>query len=143
MNSTYPTKTTKKLTGATDNQLKYWTRIGLVSPEIIGKTFNYSFRDIIALRLIIDLKQKGLSLQRLRKGLANLKRLLPDSNDPLHRLIIHTDGEDMIVVEKGTYFSAITKQHYFKFDTEQIEAEIFKLEDQNKYTVNTRAKNQM
>ena len=52
--------------------------------------------------------------------------MLPD-DEPLSRLIIYTDGMDMIVVEKGKYFSAITKQQYFRFDTEQLKAEITKL----------------
>ena len=56
--------------------------------------------------------------------------MLPDE-DPLSRLIIYTDGMDMIVVEKGKYFSAVTKQHYFRFDTEQIGAETIKLQKAN------------
>jgi hypothetical protein len=35
----------------------------------------------------------------------------------------------MIVIEKGMYFSAITKQQYFHFDTEQIGAEIIRLQN--------------
>lgn len=54
--------------------------------------------------------------------------MLPD-DEPLSRLIIYTDGIDMIVVEKGKYFSAITRQQYFCFDTEQIGAEIFMLQN--------------
>ena len=56
--------------------------------------------------------------------------MLPD-DEPLSRLIIYTDGMDMIVVEKGKYFSAITRQHYFRFDTEQIGAEIIRLQNYN------------
>ena len=32
-----------------------------------------------------------------------------EDEDPLSNLLIHTDGIDMIVVEKGKYFSAITR----------------------------------
>ena len=53
--------------------------------------------------------------------------MLPD-DEPLSRLMIYTDGMDMIVVEKGKYFSALTKQHYLRFDTEQIGAEIIDLQ---------------
>jgi len=58
----------------------------------------------------------------------NLSMMLPD-DEPLSRLIIYTDGVDMIVIEKGKYFSAITKQQYFGFDTEQIGAEIVSLQN--------------
>ncbi|MEE9418850.1 MAG: hypothetical protein V3W43_05200, partial [Desulfatiglandaceae bacterium] len=64
----------------------------------------------------------------MREGIINLSRMLPD-DEPLSRLIIYTDGVDMIVVEKGKYFSAITKQQYFRFDTEQISAEIIRLQN--------------
>jgi len=128
MNKTFPTKLVQKLTGATLNQLKYWVRISLVAPERAGKSFFYSFKDIVKLRVLASLRRKGLSLQKVRKGIENLSRMLPD-DEHLSRLIIYTDGVDMIVVEKGKYFSAITKQQYFRFDTEQIGAEIIRLQN--------------
>lgn len=119
----YPTKLVQRLTEASPNQLKYWNKIGLVRPGRHGKACSYSFRDIIKLRVLVSLRKNGLSLQKVREGIANLSRLLPD-DDSLSRLVIYTDGMDMIVIEKGRYFSAITKQCYLRFDTEQISAEI-------------------
>ncbi len=127
MNNIYPTKLVRKLTGSSLNQLKYWVKISLVSPKKKGKSSFYSFKDIVKLRVLVSLRRKGLSLQKVREGIINLSRMLPD-DEPLSRLIIYTDGVDMIVVEKGRYFSAITKQQYFRFDTEQIGAEIIKLQ---------------
>lgn len=128
MNNIYPTKLVRKLTGSSLNQLKYWVRINLVSPQKRGKSFFYSFKDIVKLRVLVSLRKKGLSLQKVREGIINLSRMLPD-DEPVSRLIIYTDGVDMIVVEKGKYFSAITKQQYFRFDTEQIGAEIIRLQN--------------
>ncbi len=130
MNKIYPTNLIIKLTGATLNQLKYWVRINLISPRRKGKSCFYSFKDIVELRVLVSLRKKGLSLQKVREGIKNLTKMLPDE-DPLSRLIIYTDGMDMIVVEKGKYFSAVTKQHYFRFDTEQIGAETIKLQKAN------------
>jgi DNA-binding transcriptional MerR regulator len=127
MKNIYSTKLVQKLTGASVNQLKYWVRINLVSPEKRGKASFYSFKDIVKLRVLVSLKRKGLSLQKVREGIRNLSAMLPD-DEPLSRLIIYTDGIDMVVVEKGKYFSAITKQQYFSFDTEQIGTEIFNLQ---------------
>jgi len=128
LHKTFPTKFVQKLTGVTVNQLKYWVRINLVSPERIGKASFYSFKDIVKLRILVSLRRAGLSLQKMREGVRNLSRMLPD-DEPLTRLIIYTDGTDMIVVEKGMYFSAITKQQYFRFDTEQIGVEITRLQN--------------
>jgi len=44
----------------------------------------------------------------------------------------------MIVVEKGKYFSALTKQRYFRFDTEQIGAEIINLQGTDNTLAKTR-----
>ncbi|MFX0204356.1 MAG: MerR family transcriptional regulator [Candidatus Hodarchaeota archaeon] len=128
MEKSFPTKQVRRLTGATNNQLKYWVKTGLVCPKLDGKTFTYSFRDIIKLRVIVSLKENGLSLQKIKKGLKNLSEMLPDSDDLLSRLVIHTDGFDMIVNEKGMYFSATTMQRYFRFDTEQLKADIIKIQ---------------
>jgi DNA-binding transcriptional MerR regulator len=127
MPKTYPTNLVSRLTGATRNQLKYWVRINLISPERVGKCSLYSFKDIVKLRVLVSLRQKGLSLQKVRAGIQTLSMILPD-NEPLSRLIIYTDGIDMIVIEKGHYFNAITKQRYFRFDTEQIGAEIIEIQ---------------
>jgi len=138
MEHTYKTDLVIKLTGATSNQLKYWGRIELVTPEINGRRAHYSFKDIVKLRVLVSLRKNGLSLQKVRLGINRLSEMLPD-DEPLSRLIIYTDGMDMIVVEKGKYFSAITKQQYFRFDTEQIGAEITKLQQNNWHLPPTQA----
>ncbi len=134
MNTTYPTRLIRKLTRATDNQLKYWVKIGLIHPRKRGKTHYYSFRDIIKLKLIVMLKHKGLSLQKIRKGIQNLSDVLPEADDPLTRLVIFTDGVDMMVNEKGKYFSATTMQRFFRFDTDTISSEILKLQSKAQTT---------
>jgi len=122
-----PTKTALRLTKATENQLKYWVRSELVHPQRIGKSYYYSFRDIIRLKMIVTLKIKGLSLQMIRKGLKNLSEALPESDELLSRLVIYTNGIDMIVCEKGRHFSAITRQRYLSIDTEKIQSNILEL----------------
>ncbi len=82
------------------------------------------------LRVLVALRSNGLSLQKVRIGIKNLSEILPDK-EPLSRLIIYTDGTDIIVAEKGNYFSAITKQRYMYFDTEQIGAELVILQKRN------------
>jgi DNA-binding transcriptional MerR regulator len=127
MEHIYKTALVMKLTGATSNQMKYWGRLGLVAPEINARRAHYTFKDIVKLRVLVSLRRNGLSLQKVRLGINRLSEMLPD-DEPLSRLIIFTDGMDMIVVEKGKYFSAVTKQQYVRFDTEQIGAEITKLQ---------------
>ena len=135
----YTTNLVRRLTGATLNQLKYWVRTNLVSPERMEKISFYSFKDIVKLRVLAGLRKKGLSLQKVREGIKNLSTMLPDDGI-LSRLVIYTDGTDMIVIEKGTYFSAITKQHYFRFDTEETRAEIINLQESTISSTGTMSK---
>ena len=123
----YSTSLVLRLTGASSNQLKYWVKTGLVVPSRHGKSCFYSFKDIVKLKVLVSLRKDGLSLQKVREGISNLTDILP-KEEPLTRLLIYTDGSDMIVVEKGKFFNAITKQRYLCFDTEKISAEIVSLQ---------------
>ncbi|WP_162458947.1 MerR family transcriptional regulator [Desulfosarcina ovata] len=119
-----------RVTGASANQLKYWVKIGLIKPLKEGKRYLYSFRDIIKLRVVTNLKNNGLSLQKIRKGIDNLAKVLPVEDDPLARLVIFTDGQDMIAMEKGMYFSATSMQRYFRFDLEHLQASILEIQSE-------------
>lgn len=123
----FTTDLVTRLTKATPNQLKYWSRIKLIQPRVEGRRAFFSFKDIVKLRVLVSLRKNGLSLQRVRLGIEKLSEILPDE-EHLSSLLIYTDGEDMIVLEKGNYFSAITKQQYFKFDTSQIGVDIIKIQ---------------
>ncbi|MFP7696119.1 MerR family transcriptional regulator [Trueperella sp. LYQ143] len=64
--------------GITYRQLDYWDRIGLVEPTIrsahgSGSQRLYSFRDVLVLKVIKRLLDTGISLQQLRKAIAQLE----------------------------------------------------------------------
>jgi len=63
-----------KFTGCTARQLRYWDKIGLVPPSVQGTGGRpgiprlYSFRDLVALRVVKSLLDGGMSLQRVRRS---------------------------------------------------------------------------
>lgn len=69
-----------KFTGCTPRQLRYWDTIGLVRPSVQrtggrpGVPRLYSFRDLIALRVVKSLLDGGMSLQRVRRSWDYLNR---------------------------------------------------------------------
>jgi DNA-binding transcriptional MerR regulator len=69
-----------RLTGCTPRQLRYWDEIGLVTPSIQrtggrpGVPRLYSFRDLVALRVVRSLLDGGMSLQRVRRAWEYLNR---------------------------------------------------------------------
>lgn len=81
-----------RLTGCTEAQLRYWKRIGLVRPgerEGTAGPRRYSFRDLVALRVVGSLLESGLPLARIRKAL----RYLVESGEDVAGLRLVTDGD--------------------------------------------------
>jgi DNA-binding transcriptional MerR regulator len=81
-----------RLTGCTEAQLRYWQRTGLVRPakrEGATGPRRYSFRDLVALRVVGSLLDSGLSLARIRKAL----RYLVESGEDVAGLRLVTDGD--------------------------------------------------
>ena len=75
-----------KLAGCTVSQLRYWSRSHLVAPTAEGG--GYSFRDLVALRVVRSLLDAGLSSARVHAAL----RWVRESGDDLASLRLVTDG---------------------------------------------------
>jgi DNA-binding transcriptional MerR regulator len=69
-----------RLTGCTPRQLRYWDQVGLVRPSVQatggrpGVPRLYSFRDLVALKVVRSLLDSGMSLQRIRRAWTFLNR---------------------------------------------------------------------
>ena len=69
-----------RLTGCTSRQLRYWDQVGLVKPSVQGTGGRpgvprlYSFRDLVALKVVRSLLDGGMSLQRIRRAWEFLNR---------------------------------------------------------------------
>jgi DNA-binding transcriptional MerR regulator len=74
-----------RLTGCSEAQLAYWERTGLVAPE----AGSYSFRDLVALRVVASLLEAGLALGRVRQAV----RYLVGSGEDIAGLRLVTDGD--------------------------------------------------
>jgi DNA-binding transcriptional MerR regulator len=81
---------TARLTGTTPAQLRSWERLRLVVPGAEGAE-RYSFRDLVALRIVTSLLDAGLSLARIRRAL----QYLVESGDDVAALSLVTDGESV------------------------------------------------
>ena len=84
--SGFPVAQAARLGGCTRSQLGHWRRSGIVVPsEADGR---YSFRDLVALRIVVSLLDAGLPMVRVRAALEVLRA----SGDELAGLRIVTDG---------------------------------------------------
>ena len=100
----YNSNTAMQVTGITRGQLQYWDKQGIVKPSMgalgRGSQRLYSFEDLVQLRAAKSLRDQGLSLQRLRKALANLRKLFPDIEKPLAEMTFLTDGDTVFVLDR-------------------------------------------
>ena len=62
------------LTGITARQLQWWDERGVVRPERQGRNRFYSMTDLAEVTVICELRDKGFSLQRIRKIMRFLQR---------------------------------------------------------------------
>jgi len=94
-----------KLTSCTPHQLRYWDKVGLVKPSIQetggrpGKRRLYSFRDLVALRVVKSLLDNGMSVQRVRRAWDYLRRTA-DMDTHLAEVRLVTDGRSIFKVAR-------------------------------------------
>lgn len=92
-----------RLTGCTPHQLRYWDKVALVQPSLQrtggrpGRRRLYSFRDLVALRVVRSLLDNGMSIQRVRRAWDYLRRTA-DMDTHLSEIRLVTDGDSIFAV---------------------------------------------
>jgi DNA-binding transcriptional MerR regulator len=95
-----------QLTGCTQHQLRYWDRVDLVQPSIQGTGGRpgvrrlYSFRDLVALRVVRSLLDNGMSVQRVRRAWDYLRRNA-EMDSHLSEVKLVTDGNTIFRIASG------------------------------------------
>jgi DNA-binding transcriptional MerR regulator len=95
-----------RFTGCTTHQLRYWDQIGLVKPSIQstggrpGVRRLYSFRDLVALKVVRALLDGGMSLQRVRRAYKYLREKA-GLEEHLASVKLITDGHSIFRVATG------------------------------------------
>jgi DNA-binding transcriptional MerR regulator len=94
-----------RFTGCTPHQLRYWDRINLVKPSVQatggrpGVRRLYSFRDLVALKVIRSLLEGGMSLQRVRRAIEYLRKKA-GLDEHLSEVKLVTDGHSIFKVAR-------------------------------------------
>ncbi|HAX82396.1 MAG TPA: hypothetical protein DCY40_07515, partial [Actinobacteria bacterium] len=92
-----------RLTGCTAHQLRYWDRVKLIQPSLQhtggrpGRRRLYTFRDLVALRVVRSLLDNGMSVQRVRRAWDYLRRT-GDMDTHLAEVKLVTDGQTIFRV---------------------------------------------
>jgi DNA-binding transcriptional MerR regulator len=102
----YAAAAARRAVGISQRCLDYWDERGIVQPSITqatgkGSERAYSFDDLLKLSLVKRLREAGLSLQRIQKGLAMLRKRCPKGDVLLDEVLV-TDGSSLFRrIQKG------------------------------------------
>lgn len=89
-----------KVTGVSYRQLDYWTTTGLVTPSVrsaegSGSQRLYSFEDVLQLKVIKQLLDTGVSLQRIRQAIEFVR----ERGLSMKNLTLLSDGTSVYAVD--------------------------------------------
>lgn len=104
-----------RLLSLQERSLTQWEEHGF-----IPRLERYSFRDLVALRTLKELRSKRVRPERIRMVLASLRQKLNGVSDPLQELKIFTDGRRLAVQVDGAKMEAMTGQLLLDFDAAEI-----------------------
>jgi DNA-binding transcriptional MerR regulator len=110
----FTTATVSKLAGVTRATLENWDRSGFLSPSVPAKrrgiSREYSFRDVVAIRVARELKKEGVPLQALRKVVQYLcARNGLSPTEALASTNLVTNGRDVFEVAGDVTISTLLR----------------------------------
>jgi tetratricopeptide (TPR) repeat protein len=113
-------------------RLRYWQQTSLLAPERVqraaapvpgsdpvsttGEGAGYAFRDLVVLRAIVALLDRGIPLQRIRRNIEMLRDRVPELDDPAAALRLLDDASPRLVVRRDGLLEEAGGQLLLEFD---------------------------
>ena len=121
----YPVRDVVEILKISRRQLQYWAQTDLIAPssKTNGGHGRYTFEDMVALKAAKRLIDSGVSVQRIRKSIRALRRLLPTVKRPLSELVLVATGDVVLAFRDGTAFDAVSGQEWV-FEVAKFQREI-------------------
>jgi tetratricopeptide (TPR) repeat protein len=114
VNQGYSREHVQRLLNVSKRQLDSWEKKSFVQVE--GA---YSFRDIIAIRALLRLREKKVPTVKIGQALTSLRQRLAHIESPLSELNLHWDGRRISVQVAGEKMEAVSGQMLLNFDGNQ------------------------
>jgi DNA-binding transcriptional MerR regulator len=121
----FRTRDVVQILGISRRQLQYWAQTGLAVPSVQtpGGHGRYTFEDLVALKAARRLIDAGVSVQRIRKSISALQKLLPTVQRPLAELVLVATGDVVLAFRDGAAFDAVSGQEWV-FEVAQLQREV-------------------
>jgi tetratricopeptide (TPR) repeat protein len=102
---TYTLGDVARITGVSRTRLRYWKRTALLEPgddRTAGdepvQDSEFEFRDLVTVRSVLSLLDRGVSLRRIRRSIDALRRCIPEVDRPLTSLRTWVDDSRRVVM---------------------------------------------
>lgn len=113
----------QRILDLTPKQLDYWERLRLI-PAKKEQGDCYDFRDLIGLRTVKQLIEKGVPANRLGRALSALRERLSHAEVPLTELRVLSDGRDVVVERGGARLDPLSGQFVLNFEIRELQEKI-------------------
>ena len=112
----YSIRDVARILAVQESRLRYWMQTGFVGPTVRkGGRFYYTFCDLVAVKAAKDLLAAELPLQKARKAVESLKKVLPNDTNPHSKLRVCSDGETIVALKDDVAFEPISGQVVMAF----------------------------
>jgi tetratricopeptide (TPR) repeat protein len=95
--------------------LAAWESQGLVSPKE-----QYHFEDLLEIRVLLRLKELGVSARKLKDAFASIRQKLQHVANPLAELRVFVEGKRIQVQAAGKKMEALSGQFVLDFDQQEL-----------------------
>ena len=132
-----------RLAGCAAAQLEAWRRIGLVVPAA-GEAAPYSFRDLVALRMVASLLDEGVAMRRIRRAVSELVR----AGEDIAALSLVSEGDTVLACrDDGQVLDALRRGQLVLFVSvdrlaHEVETEVRAFDaERNEFVAGLRGRN--
>lgn len=115
MTQAFSREEARRLLRISEKQLKSWEKQKLVAPSAA-----YGFRELLALRTLIRLRQNRVPPLRIRRAIQALTETLSGIENPLTELKLYADGKRVRVEIGGRAMEAASGQLLLDFDPAEL-----------------------
>src|SRR6202166_831684 len=115
MSQSFTREAAQRLLHVSEKQLKSWEEQKLVQPAT-----TYGFRELLALRTLIKLRNSRVPPQQIRRAIHALIEKLREVKDPLTELKLYADGKRIRVELEGRAMEAECCQLLLNFDPDEL-----------------------
>ena len=91
---TYSTNEVAEMSGFSVRQIAYWAKQGIIVPSVqqahgSGTRRRYSFDDLLQLRFVRQLRNRGWSVQKIREAINKLREVMDDPHILQRAIPVH------------------------------------------------------